>query len=167
MSRQLNYPFDEKGQLAASGKVDQQCLAQLNQLEFYHQRPPKSLGLEWVEKEIFPILEQSQLSVKDQLATFTQHIAHQLAGHLTHSKSVLMTGGGVYNDHLIKLLKERVGQKLVIPDDQLINYKEALVFAFLGLLRYQGENNILASVTGAPEDHCGGFIYEPQETSAK
>ena len=166
LSRQLDYPFDKKGRLAARGKVDHSCLAKLDQLDFYRQKPPKSLGLEWVEKEIFPILENSELSVEDQLATFTQHIAHQLGKHLENSKSVLMTGGGVYNKHLIDLLKEQVGEKLIIPDDQLINYKEALVFAFLGLLRYQGENNILASVTGAPEDHCVGFIYEPQETSA-
>lgn len=167
LSQLLGYRFDEKGQLAKSGKVDLPCLAQLNQLNFYQQQPPKSLGLEWVEKEIFPVLEQSQLSVEDQLATFTQHIAYQLGKHLQSSKTVLMTGGGVYNKHLMGLLKEEVGQKLIIPDDQLINYKEALVFAFLGLLRYQGENNILASVTGATEDHCGGFIYEPDETSAK
>jgi len=163
LSQQLGYPFDEKGQLARSGKVDTTCLAKLDHLEFYQQIPPRSLGIEWVEKEIFPILKQSQLSVIDQLATFTQHIANQLGKYLENSKSVLMTGGGVYNKHLIDLLKEQVGEKLVIPDDQLINYKEALVFAFLGLLRYKRENNIFATVTGAPEDHCGGFIYYPKE----
>ena len=164
LSKQLGYPFDRKGQLAASGKVDEQCLAQLDQLDFYRQKPPKSLGIEWVEKEIFPILEKSQLLTIDQLATFTQHIAHQLAKHLKGLDQFLMTGGGTYNQHLINLVEKQIGQKITIPDDQLINYKEALVFAFLGLLRFQDKNNILASVTGAPADHCGGFIYQPQKS---
>lgn len=165
LSDQLGYPFDENGNLAASGTVDRDCLSQLNDLYFYRQAPPRSLGLEWVEAHIFPLLEKSGLSIKDQLTTFNHHIADQLAEHLQGAKQVLMTGGGVYNQHLIHLIERKLGRRVHLPDADIIEYKEALIFAFLGLLRFRGENNILASVTGASEDHSGGHIFLPESTN--
>ena len=162
LSDQLGYPFDKNGDMAASGTIDRDCLSRLNDLDFYRQAPPRSLGVEWVEAHIFPVLEKSGLSIKDQLATFSQHIADQLAEHLQEANKILISGGGVYNQHLIHLIEDKLGRKVHLPDADIIEYKEALIFAFLGLLRYRGENNILASVTGAPEDHSAGHIFFPE-----
>ena len=74
--------------------------------------------------------------------------------------NVLVTGGGVLNTFLIELLKVRTGTVLEIPGSDLVAYKEALIFAFLGLLRYLGLTNCFASVTGAGRDSVSGAVYE-------
>jgi anhydro-N-acetylmuramic acid kinase len=74
---------------------------------------------------------------------------------------LLITGGGVYNDFLIKRMKALLpGTKIVIPDDKTIQFKEALIFALLGVLKLRGDNNVLSSVTGASRDHSSGVVFE-------
>jgi anhydro-N-acetylmuramic acid kinase len=161
LAKQLNEPFDAGGNLAKTGKPLPQLLQALNQLEYYRRKPPKSLGAEWVEEQVSPLLASAAAKPQDLLATFTLHSAQQIAKILEHYglNQVLATGGGVYNQYLLKLVKQFFKGALILPEDNLINYKEALVFAWLGLLRLQEKNNILASVTGANTDHCGGLIY--------
>ncbi|MFZ4546971.1 MAG: anhydro-N-acetylmuramic acid kinase [Bacteroidales bacterium] len=156
-------PFDEDGKLAASGKTDAELLAKLNNLDFYKKQPPKSLGREWVEKHIIPLLNQSVLSLEDIAHTFCHHIAIQIAACIEKGRGnkMLITGGGAFNAFLIKKIRENADIELVIPDAKTINYKEALVFAFLGLLRMQALPNCLASVTGASHNVIGGAVYLP------
>lgn len=155
--------FDDKGMLAQTGTVNESLLDRLNDLSFYQQQPPKSLGIEWVKRVILPILEESHQPPDTILATYTKHIAFQLFRAIPSAKNgkVLLTGGGVYNDFLVKSLQKLTKLDLVIPDKNLIDYKEALIFGLLGVLRLRGENNVLSSVTGAKKDHSSGFIYSP------
>jgi anhydro-N-acetylmuramic acid kinase len=150
--------FDESGKMAASGKCIQSLLDKLNSLGYYSAPAPKSLGREWTEKEVFPLLN-TDYTTSDLLHTFTIHAADQTAKHLNKKGSVLITGGGAYNTFFIEELKKRSVAEIVIPESQLINFKEALIFAWLGFLRLRNENNALSSVTGARRDSSGGAIF--------
>jgi len=155
--------FDNEGLLAAGGKCDNLLFNRLNELSFYTKPHPKSLGREWLETEFIPVLDSFPCSIADKLNTVTQHIVNQIALILKKNnagKKVLISGGGAYNSFLISLLKESVKEKeIIIPDKYTIEYKEALIFAFLGLLRYKNEINCLKSVTGALRDSCSGALY--------
>lgn len=159
----LGYNFDENGKIAALGNINSQLLKALNQLEFYKSSPPKSLGLEWVNKTIFPLIVFYQLSIKDILRTFVEHSAFQIATEVnkTRKANVLVTGGGAYNLFLINRIKKLTDNKIILPSRDLIEYKEALIFGLLGVLKLRGENNCLSSVTGAKRDHSSGKIYNP------
>ena len=163
LSEKLDQPFDRDGLLAASGKIDESLLQQLNNINYYQISPPKSLGREWVENSILPLMNSPGISVYDALRTATEHIAIQLALAIEEKKGkqVLVTGGGAFNVFLIHRLKNQTNSQLVIPEPLLVNFKEALVFALLGVLRLRGEANCLAEVTGAVENASGGAIYLP------
>ena len=153
--------FDRDGELARSGEVDITLLKQLNRHPFYGQFPPKSLGREFFETKQKELLHG--LSVPDMLATFVEHIALQIALPISFlpKGKILCTGGGARNKFLIERLQARTKHVVVVPEKQIIDYKEALVFAFLGLLRLEGKSNVLASVTGAESDSCSGRIWKP------
>ncbi len=152
--------YDRDGELARSGEVDITLLKQLNRHPFYGQFPPKSLGREFFEANQKALLQG--LSVPDMLATFVEHIALQIALPISFlpKGKILCTGGGAKNKFLIERLQARTKHEVVVPEKQIIDYKEALVFAFLGLLRMEGKTNVLASVTGAESDSCSGRIWK-------
>ncbi len=158
LCEKLSLPFDDGGQIAVSGKVDENLLKQLNDLPYYKKKTNKSLGKEWVVENVFPLLEKTTLSVEDLLATYTEHIAEQLSRNI--SGKTLLTGGGAYNTYLIERLKKLTPHTIELPEKTIIDYKEAMIFAFLGVLRQRGEVNCLASVTGAEKDNCGGSIVQ-------
>jgi anhydro-N-acetylmuramic acid kinase len=158
-AEKLGQDYDESGKLAASGKVNSELLQKLNALAFYTEKPPKSLGLEWVKENVFPLLETFDISSEDILRTFTEHIAVQLTNQFSKDASVLMTGGGVYNSFLIERLKGIATIKVIIPTLEIVEYKEALIFGLLGVLKLREEVNCLASVTGASMDHSSGKVY--------
>lgn len=158
----LDLEYDDKGQLASKGQIHNKLLAQLNALIFYEEKPPKSLGLEWVELHIFPLIESFNLPIEVILRTFVEHIAIQISKLLNIAEAdVLVTGGGVYNDFLMKRLKSLSEATIIIPNQEIIEYKEALVFGLLGILRDRNEINCLKSVTGAAMDHSSGEILIP------
>jgi anhydro-N-acetylmuramic acid kinase len=160
---QLGKPFDDKGEIAKSGMVSNYLLNEFNQIGYYKALPdsPKSLGKEWVLKNINPLLETYELAENDLLRTFCEHIAFQIGKSLKNKPSgkLLVTGGGAYNSFLMECIQQQTSHQIVIPDKKTIEFKEALIFAFLGVLRMRGENNCLKSVTGAMKDNCGGAIY--------
>ncbi|OMP30969.1 anhydro-N-acetylmuramic acid kinase [Mangrovimonas sp. DI 80] len=161
--RQLGLDYDDEGKIARSGNLDEGLLEQLNSLEFYQKNFPKSLGLEWVETSILPLIDAAQLPIKDVLRTFIEHAAIQIAKEFT-SKSrgtVLTTGGGAYNSFLIERIQSKTEAKIIIPNPAIIEYKEALIFGFLGVLKLENQPNCLASVTGARHDHSSGQVYYP------
>ncbi len=167
-AEKLGLDFDEGGKLAAAGKVDEGLLQKLNTLSFYSEKPPKSLGLEWVRSTIFPLLEAAEISSENILRTFTEHIAVQLANQfsdastsLSNRASVFITGGGAYNSFLIERLKDLGSIEVIIPSAEIVEYKEALIFGLLGVLKMRKEVNCLASVTGASKDHSSGKIFFP------
>lgn len=160
LAQMKGLPYDRDGELARSGKVDITLLKQLNKHPFYGQLPPKSLGREFFETNQKDLLKD--LSVENLMATFVEHIALQIAlgvSHLPKGK-ILVTGGGARNKFLMERLQARTSHEVIIPDKMIIDYKEALVFAFLGLLRLEGKTNVLASVTGAESDSCSGRIWK-------
>ena len=160
-THKLGLPFDEGGRIAAQGTFNQDVFDALNRLGYYHQGYPKSLGLEWVQKHVFPLIDAMNLEVSSILNTFTKHSAFQLSRVLKGKNTVLITGGGAYNSYLISELKQQVSISIAEVDDGLINFKEALVFAFLGLLRIDNQVNCLKSVTGASKDHSSGLVFLP------
>lgn len=160
LAERLGVPFDEGGKLAEKGTLLPELLQELNALEFYKFPPPKSLGLEWVQKFIFPLLDKTNTRIEDFLHTFTEHVAEQLANIFNEDASVLVTGGGAYNSYLLKRIKSHKNLKLIIPTNEVIEYKEALVFGLLGVLKMRSEVNCLASVTGAERDHSSGVVFK-------
>ena len=133
----------------------------LNSLDFYQQKFPKSLGFEFVKGTVLPLIEKYEIPIEDKLRTFTEHIAFQTALALPRKKGrILITGGGVYNDFLLERIQTHLPEmKIIIPSSEILEFKEALIFALLGILKLRGEINVLSSVTGAKKDHSSGKIY--------
>ncbi len=159
----LNIEYDDKGTIASKGSIHKTLLEELNNLSFYTNAKPKSLGYEFIVETIFPILNKYKLEIKDILRTFVEHIAIQITKKIDSnpSKTIFVTGGGVYNTFLINRLQLHTKTKLIIPNNTIINYKEALVFALLGFLKDKGKTNCLKSVTGARKNHSSGVIFTP------
>lgn len=162
LCNQIGFDFDEDGKNARQGKSNTELFEQLNLLPFYKQSSPKSLGAEWFEKEFKPLLDASDISISDKLNTVCQHAAYQISQVvLAPDKKMLVTGGGAHNSFLMEKIKQELSStKVIIPDKETINFKEAIVFAFLGYLRVNKNINSLRSVTGAQADNCGGAIYD-------
>ena len=145
----------------AIGANSQDLLQKLNDLDFYKASYPKSLGMEFVNAEIFPLMHSYEIDAKDKLRTFVEHIALQIAKICSKPNSKLfVTGGGAYNRFLIDRLRNYLATtEVVIPDDKTIQFKEALIFGFLGVLRLRDEINVLSSVTGASKNHSTGVVF--------
>ena len=169
LAKEKGLEYDESGKLASVGLVNPDILTALNVLDFYKQKFPKSLGKEWIDQHVFPIIQSSSISIEDKLSTFCEHIADQLQvvikkvplNSSKKKRSLLITGGGAFNAYLINRIREKLKGKLevIVPDKNTVMFKEALIFAFLGVLRIRNENNSLRSVTGATKDAIGGALY--------
>tara|TARA_B110000003_G_C16596540_1_gene513926 strand:+ start:277 stop:1338 length:1062 start_codon:yes stop_codon:yes gene_type:complete len=163
LCKSIKQKFDDKGKAAALGKINMDLLTHLQSLDYYKLEPPKSLGLEWVNNYIDPILDKfSRLSTIDLLHTFSNHFAIQITKNIEDNQKVLTTGGGAYNDFLIQNIRNLSTCSIDIPNQTIIDYKEALIFAFLGVLRDLNINNCYSSVTGALKSHSSGKIIMPK-----
>ena len=160
-AKQLGFDYDDGGKIAASGTHLLALGSLLNNLEFYKQKPPKSLGLEWVNENIFPLIESSKRRERDVLKTFSDHVASQISRALKKDAKVLVTGGGAYNSYIISKIQSNIKAKIIIPDSYLVEFKEALIFSFLGVLKLRNEVNCLKSVTGASKNHSSGRVFLP------
>ncbi|QES89490.1 anhydro-N-acetylmuramic acid kinase [Rhizosphaericola mali] len=164
--------FDGDGNIAAAGKVDTALLTKLNSLDYYKNSGAKSLANDFGTDTIFPIIENAQLSTEDAMATYIEHIAMQIGYAVSanprpkNSNKMLITGGGAFNAFLIKRISyfmKQYGIEVVIPEKDTVAFKEAIIMAFLGLLRWREENTTLATVTGASRNSIGGAIWMGQE----
>lgn len=157
-AEKLGKNYDENGDFARNGAINFKILEQLNALTFYQKPAPKSLGVEFVNSEIFPLLKDE--IPENIIATFTEHIAEQIAKVFNDNelKTVLVTGGGTFNTYLLEKIREKSQTELIVPDENIINFKEALIFAFMGVLRLTNEVNVLCSATGSSENHCSGIL---------
>jgi len=160
-TNQLGFDYDDQGQIAKSGTVNQDLLQQLNALEFYNKSFPKSLGFEFVKEIILPLMDTFPIEINNKLCTFTEHVAMQIAFALPKaSGKLLVTGGGAYNNYLISRMQFHLPEiQIVIPNKKILEFKEALIFALLGVLKLRNEINVLSSVTGAKHDHSSGNIF--------
>jgi len=160
IANEIGLDYDDGGRLAGLGNADQSLLKTLNTWGYYKSSPPKSLDKETMLSELLPVLKSYNLSSEDKLATITEHISEQVSKSIEmKTGSVLITGGGAFNDALVNKIRKKTSLDVIIPSSGLIKFKEALVFAFLGLLRANNEINTLASVTGASRDSMGGALY--------
>ena len=159
-TRKIGLEMDRDGEIAAKGTVNQELLQQLNNLEYYSAQPPKSLAREWVERNVFPLINASGLNLEDILRTFYEHCAIQLAKVTKPGSSILVTGGGAWNKFLINRMGDLSKCTLHIPEDAVVQYKEALIFAFLGVLYMTDTPGCLKSVTGASKDNIGGMLFK-------
>ncbi len=157
--QKINQDFDDQGKLAKVGKIYPPFLELLNQTVTTSTENNSSLGKETFVKHIQPYIDQLKISVEDQLHTLAHHLSDKIADNITSKSSLLITGGGAFNDFWITLIQEKSSAKITIPNHQLIEFKEALIFAFLGALRLNNSINTLSSVTGARKDAIGGCIY--------
>ena len=156
----LNY--DKDGALSRSGEISFFLLDLLNSLPYYQQNAPKSLGTEWLEAEFYPLIKFDR-DIENNLSTVTEHIAIQVSKELEYSasKRVLVTGGGARNHYLIERIAHYYSGELIVPEEKLIDFKEAIVFAYLAALKLHGKPNSLSTVTGAQRNMIGGVIHDP------
>ncbi len=154
--------FDENGDLGRSGTLIEPLFLELNALDYFKHSYPKSLGFEYYEKELIPLFKKYfEKSSVDILRTYYEHVGFQIASIMNTYNlcTTLVTGGGAYNEFLIECINKNTTHKIHVPDDHIVEYKEAMVFAFLGMLRFNNEINVLSSVTGAKHDSIAGAIY--------
>ena len=162
LSKKIKLEFDNEGSNARKGKLIKDLYDKLENLKYYSLNPPKSLGIEWVKLKVFPLLEHfSSYSVYDLMHTYLVHISKEIAKNLNQSNSVLITGGGAYNSFLIEQIRKHTKAELIVPERLLIEYKEAIIFGFLGVLKFRKEINCLKSVTGSKKNHSSGKIFYP------
>ena len=157
----IGLEFDEDGAVGQSGAVHKPLLDELTGLPFYQQLPPKSLGQEWVFSQFMPILERFDIALADKVRTCYEHFADQISNELNNhgATKILFTGGGSRNTFLMELIGLKTFGQVVIPDPKLVDFKEAIIFGFLGYLRLLDRPNCLASVTGASRDNVGGVVH--------
>lgn len=167
--------FDEGGQLALQGAIDERLLNELNSLPYYSDPFPKSLANDFGTDTVYPLIKKAGITTIDALRTYTEHIAIQIKNAITgisdprlttHDSRLLVTGGGAFNNFLIERVTDQlksINVSVIIPDENLVKYKEALIMALIGVLRWREEYNVLSSVTGAARDSIGGALWNGQE----
>ena len=160
-ANKLGLDYDDKGEISRFGKLNSDLLNELNELEYYSKPFPKSLGFEFVKEIVLPLIENYPIAIEDKMHTFTEHIALQTAKVLpSKNGKLLVTGGGAYNTFLMERMQFHLPSlKIIIPDAEILEFKEALIFALLGVLKLRDEINVLGSVTGAKKNHSSGLIF--------
>ena len=161
-ANKLGLDYDDKGNISKSGKLNTDLLQELNGLDYYKKPFPKSLGFEFVKTIVLPLIEKYTIPNQDKMQTFTEHIAQQTALALPKKEGkIFATGGGAYNDFLMEQMQCHLPQlEIIIPDKKTIEFKEALIFALLGVLKLRNEINVLSSVTGAKHNHSSGVVLK-------
>jgi len=166
-AQKLGLAYDDKGSIAASGSLHSGLLAQLSEHAYYKVQGPKSLSNEQAMHLVSALLEDTSISVADALHTLVHFIVDKIeaaliANHCQEQASMLVTGGGAFNDYLIAQLRVRMqslGIETVVPDPLVVQYKEALIMAFIGVLRWREELNVLKAVTGSSKSSIGGAFW--------
>jgi anhydro-N-acetylmuramic acid kinase len=164
--------YDKDGTIASGGNVSGELLEQLNGLSYYKQPPPKSLANQFGTDEVFPLLPTENIA--DALRTYVEHIAVQVRIAVeailpqpgTGNLQLLVTGGGAHNKFLVEQIRQHLTSMnitVVVPEKNIVDYKEALVMALLGILRWREQNTVMSSVTGARRDSIGGAVWIGQE----
>jgi anhydro-N-acetylmuramic acid kinase len=175
LANDAGFQYDKDGKMASEGSVHQALLDKLNAFDYYQKPYPKSLANDFGTDILYPVIKKAGISIPDALRTYVEHIVFQIAGNISVLKTstalpsnpqVLCTGGGAFNLFLTARLKEELLKssiELIIPDNKLVNNKEALIMAFIGVLRWRQEYTVLSSVTGATRDSIGGALWIGQE----
>ena len=160
LAEKKGFSFDKEGVFASEGKINFDLLRNLNSISYYKKSPPKSLGKEWLEKLFLSELNNYNLNTNDLLSTCIEHFSFQISNtfYRFNIKNCLVSGGGVFNKFLMSQIINKTKTKLVVPSKKIVMFKEAIIFAFLGLLRFRDEVNCLSEITGSSVDHSSGDI---------
>ncbi|MCB0735049.1 MAG: anhydro-N-acetylmuramic acid kinase [Flavobacteriales bacterium] len=164
IAREFGKEYDENGEIAATGQIDYDLLADVNNIDYYTWSYPKSLGREWINENFWFRVRESEASKEDRMKTLVEHIGEQIGNNIEDLASdssttrVLVTGGGAFNPVLVEHIRSHTDAEIIVPDPMLVNYKEALIFALMGVLRVRNEVNVLASFTGANGDSVSGEL---------
>ena len=162
LSQQLGKPYDEDGNFAQLGKINPLLFDQLNNHPYYHMGYPKSISNQLVQSSFIPMLHDCKASIEDKLYTVCKHIAFQTNKFIVDKESkILITGGGAHNSFLKRSLQLETNAKVITPNALIIDFKEAIIFAFMGVLKQLEIINCLSSVTGARKDSITGIIANP------
>jgi len=168
ITRRIDLDFDKGGALARSGRINTNMLDRLNGLKYYLLPHPKSIGYEWFVEEVVPIVDITDDTTENLLHTAIHHVCEKVAQQVKlnttkEESSLFVTGGGALNTFMIEVLQDKLGEAttVVVPEKELIEFKEAVVFALMGALRIEKEINVLKSVTGAKRDSSSGVVYLP------
>lgn len=161
LSNKFDKPFDKDGEIGKSGIIIPELLDKFNKLSYYSLPLPKSLAREWFEEYFLPIVKSSDKPINNILRTTYEHISYQIAkaSNVFNNKNLLLTGGGAHNTFLIQLIRSKSSCNVVVPEQNTIDFKEALVFAFLGVLYIAKQEGALASATGAKRNSIAGCMY--------
>jgi anhydro-N-acetylmuramic acid kinase len=172
LSAQVGQTYDNNGKLAASGNVNDELLRELNSLHYYREVYPKSLANDFGTEIVFPLILSYGLSTEDALATYVEHIATQVADAVRmicfertlrlSGDNMVISGGGALNEYLVQKIAAHLTPfsiNVSIPDESTIHFKEAIIMALLGVLRWREEDTVMASVTGASRDSIGGALW--------
>jgi len=175
--------FDEKGELAKQGKVDNKLLSQLLTHPYFSKARPKSTGREtfnesWLKEMVYHYEHSLGTTVEKQdlLSTLCELTAHTVATeikkvtteHLRAESAkktpVWIVGGGAYNEHLISQLQNQLPQHQVQSSTaKQINPNaiEAMMCAWLAQQRIALKTIPLSAVTGAKRDAILGGLWLP------
>jgi anhydro-N-acetylmuramic acid kinase len=168
LSLEKNKAYDEDGKMASSGRINDGLLQKLNSLEYFLLPYPKSLANSFGTDIIYPLIKSFNLSAEDSLATYVEHISIQIKHALqssfskTNVQQLMITGGGAFNKFLIERISkhlEEINFEVFIPADEVVAFKEALIMALLGTLRWREQYTVLSSVTGAKRNSIGGALW--------
>jgi anhydro-N-acetylmuramic acid kinase len=170
LANQIDMEYDAGGQIAGGGNLIQTLFTELNDFDYYKQSPPKSIDNNWVTSKVWPVIEKAPGSTADKLATFSHHVAWQIAQVILqhnkfhqHPTTVVITGGGAYNTFVVQLLRqylERINHHIDLPSKELIEFKEAALMGLMAYLFVKGLENVFSDVTGSSEDHIGGCLFQ-------
>ncbi|MDP4286146.1 MAG: anhydro-N-acetylmuramic acid kinase [Bacteroidota bacterium] len=168
LAAEIGLEYDNEGEIASSGKINNELLEKLNSLEFYFQPHPKSLANSFGTHLILPLVKSFNMSTNDALSTYVEHICVQIKKGLqpffsnAEVQKLMVTGGGAFNTFLLKRLSknlEEINFEIYVPDKEVVKFKEALIMALLGILRWREQDTTLASVTGATQNSIGGALW--------
>jgi anhydro-N-acetylmuramic acid kinase len=163
LSKKSGKAYDEDGNMARSGKIIPELFEQLNNHKYFDISGPKSLGKEWFDAFVLPMIQQFDFHpTEDLLATSVEHVAYQIGKSLSkENESCLVTGGGAHNKYLTERIKHYSNTQIELPNEAIIDFKESICFAFLGYLRLLELHNISHKVTGAKQNSSAGAVYLP------
>jgi len=154
LAGELGLAYDADGAVARTGEIHTEKLEQLIQCLG---QAPASLGYEWMQKKVLPIL--TGINIADAMATYVEGISRHMA-RVIGSKKTLVTGGGAKNTYLVERMTH-YGIHAILPESTLIDFKEAIIFALLGYERFHGRINVLGHTTGSGKAHSSGVIFYP------
>lgn len=166
VARDLDKEYDHNGEIASKGTINYGLLENLNQIDYYAMPFPKSLNRDWINNELWQIVKEGEkLSPEDKMKTFVDHIGVQISKSVSYlsskqpaGKKVLVTGGGAFNGVLMDHIKTHSEAEFTVPDEKLVKFKEALIFALMAVMRVENQPNIIKTFTGAKSNSVSGSL---------